>query len=300
MKEKLHSLQHCRAPLKEIEQALKDRKMTTGQLAFLALSSILQHPDFPESLIEKFQTYKFSNQVFGVCYPLLIRRRDWTKSAQYYYSDYLKCKGKLYCLTNTWTTANRGKLKTWIRENMIDIDDHRSNWVSNKNSSKQKKKSIQVADGTQFNGLKIKRVQSLSPNNKLIINCDILQTYNGDKKLKEIAITKRYLAIIKNKNHECAFQVRVHNQIFVFKISAKILYKTFVERFDNFSDGLHDQFWHFRINIKNAKICSAIGGQDIEFVRCNVYELKEELPSTPLGDYTQIPGMNLCVSKAES
>ena len=84
MKEKLHSLQHCRAPLKEIEQALKDRKMTTGQLAFLALSSILQHPDFPESLIEKFQTYKFSNQVFGVCYPLLIRRRDWTKSAQYY------------------------------------------------------------------------------------------------------------------------------------------------------------------------------------------------------------------------
>lgn len=298
MKEKLHSLQHCRAPLKEIEQALKDRKMTTGQLAFLALSSILQHPDFPESLIEKFQTYKFSNQVFGVCYPLLIRRRDWTKSAQYYYSDYLKCKGKLYCLTNTWTTANRGKLESWIRKNIIDIDEQRSNWFSNKKTSK--KKSILDATGSQINGVKIKRVQALPYNNKLIINCNILQTANCDYKLHEIVITKRYLAIIKNKDYECAVQVKALNHIIVFKISAKQLYKIFVENFDNFSYGLHDQFWHFRINITNAKICNAIGSLDIEFSRCSVYELKKELPSTPLGDYTQIPGMNLCVSKAES
>ena len=186
--------------------------------------------------------------------------------------------------------------ESWIRKNIIDIDEQRSNWFSNKKTSK--KKSILEAAGSQINGVKIKRVQTLPPNNKLIINCNILQTANCNYKLHEIVITKRYLAIIKNKDYECAVQVKALNHIIVFKISAKQLYKIFVENFDNFSYGLHDQFWHFRINITNAKICNAIGRQDIEFSRCSVYELKEELPSTPLGDYTQIPGMNLCVSKA--
>lgn len=62
--EKVRSLQHTRAPLREIEQALVNQEIKVRELALLALSSILQHPDFPEDVLESFRRISYSRKVF--------------------------------------------------------------------------------------------------------------------------------------------------------------------------------------------------------------------------------------------
>ncbi len=125
--EKVRSLQHTRASLREIEHALLNPEIKVGELALLALSSILQHPDFPEDELESFRRISYSRKVFGLSYPLLIRKREWSKTLPYY-ANYLCCKRKYYCLCSAWTERHRTRLMNWVIKHRIDIDEHRTTW----------------------------------------------------------------------------------------------------------------------------------------------------------------------------
>lgn len=125
--EKVRSLQHTRGPLREIEHALVNPEIKVRELALLALSSILQHPDFPEDVLESFRRISYSRKVFGLSYPLLIRKREWSRTMPYY-ANYLRCKRKYYCLCSAWSELHREQLVAWVTKHKIDIDESRTMW----------------------------------------------------------------------------------------------------------------------------------------------------------------------------
>ena len=283
--EKLRSLQHCRASLAEIERALQDSSKKIGELALLTLGSILQHPDFPEEVLESFRKASYSRRVFGLSYPLLIRKREWTKASQYY-ANYLCCRGKYYCLSSAWFEFHRARLIRWVRKHKIDIDERRSEWqMANAFSRLAQASTTQQAWLFDFG-----RACRKTPQTCLI----------------EMRIPKKLIEVLATQNRKCIFQGTLDNQILLFRIDALTLDREFWRDMSYYTNNKLDNRWRFYLNVLNGNLYSRFGSQRIKFGHCSRREVNTRLCVSKVYE-TYYKGENqtarpvgpVCASRAE-
>lgn len=254
--EKLRSLQHSRATLTEIERALNDKSKKIGELALLTLASILQHPDFPEDILERFRQVSYSKKVFGLSYPLLIRKREWTKASQYY-ANYLYCNGKYYCLSSAWFESHRARLVAWVRKHKIDINERRDEWI-------------------------LGSTISLSPHSRPSKQAwvfDFGKVYRKSHHLCmiELRIPKKLVEFLARQDMECIFQGMQEEKILLFRIDALTLDKEFWRDVKYYTKNQFDNRWRFYINVDNGDLYSRFGSLRMKFGRCSRQEANARL-----------------------
>lgn len=254
--EKLRSLQHSRASLSEIEHALSDKSMKVGELALLTLASILQHPDFPEEVLESFRKTAYSRKVFGLSQPLLIRKRDWSKGAQYY-ANYLYCNGKYYCLSSAWFETHRAKLVAWVRRHKIDLDERRKDW-------------------------QLKGVASLTPRSRNAQQTWVFDFGAACKKspqtcIKEMSIPKKLIEMLARQNRKCIFQGTLDDKILLFTIDALTLDREFWRDVNYYTSNKLDNRWRYYLNVCNGELYSRFGRMRMTFGRCSKQEVSTRL-----------------------
>lgn len=261
MYENLRSLQYTRAPLKEIEQALKNRDIKVGELALLALGSILQHPNFPQKYLEKFRTREYSKKIFGLSYPLLVRRRDWQQSMGQYYRENLLCGNEYYWLTSSWNETHRCRLSAWIYLNKIDLDENRKEWRLDEPLSMGATKKRELNSG-------VVGLERYSHNETWVIDIGRIREKNRGK-LRSICIPKKLLELIAKQGRLCVIQARVSGVVKLYAIESSELDKGFWRDVKHYSVDNDNKNWHFCLHPVSGYLYN-IKGKRICFARCRI------------------------------
>ena len=269
MSDNLRSLQYTRAPLKEIEQALEKPDIKVGELALLALGSILQHPDFPQEYLEKFRGKEYSKKVFGLSYPLLIRRRDWKKAAGQYYTDNLLCGDEYYWLTSAWAEAHRIRLTAWIARHKIDRDARRGDWKLDELPAIAATKSTGALTKAFFAG-------RTSPKETWVMNLGKVKQKSMHVR-RSVRLPKRLLEMLAKQGRLCVFQLRVAGVLKLFTIEATDLDKSFWRDYECYHSDVNVDNWYFELHPVSGKLYNSVGSRFC-FAVCRVGSARNPLP----------------------
>lgn len=282
MSEGLRSLKYVRASIKEINDALKNPQMKIGELARIALSSILQHPNFPEVYLERFRSKDFSFMHFKLSYPLLIRHREWSKELPYY-ADYIECHGKLYCLCNAWFEKSRPFLEAWINENKIDETEERHLWSLERAPRIMPSETITVASENR-----IRSAEKSSGKKKWVITVGKIKDGVLDEFLP-IFIKKIDIETAARLKMKCVLRLKNHTKSRLYTIDSREIDIAVWRDKSIFS---RNESWGFLLNLHNGELFSYKDNPRLKVGNCRILET-----SKPVRDYvskitTRVPWVN--------
>ena len=188
----------------------------------LTLRCILQNLQFPVEELEKFCKAKYSSRVFGLSYPLLRRKREWTKD-YLCYANYLKCHGKYYCLCNAWTESLRPKLEVWVRLQLglTQVKKKELNWERSLLYARQKDFNYPVQKRIRLS--KKSHSRQVTQDNSWIYDCGYAWFDTEQTLHKEIIIPKTEFKKISDEQKLCVFIVTVEDAVYSFSVESKTL-----------------------------------------------------------------------------
>lgn len=262
--------------LREIDQALRDSSIKVGKLAQIALFSILQHRDFPESAIRKLCNKSISTTHLNLSLPLLVRIAKGEKRP-YYYVGYLKCHGKYYAMCNCWSERQRNTLVRWIYHNKIDPDETRQNWQpfnvkTGLVLNLQARRANKAPATANIKNQPTSRVHP--PTGSLSWNIEAQATHSSTN-IATLIIQKLAVSITAKLKSNIFIQVRTAEKLRYYKIKATII-DNVVKNNPIRYESKNKAFWKLKLDTTNGRLYQSRKDTIFTIGYCKSYDIVQD------------------------
>lgn len=262
--------------LREIEQSLRDSNIKVGELAQIALCSILQSSRFPGSLLKELCKKRESYHQFKLSYPLLVRIRRGER-VPHYYAGYLKCHDCYYALCNVWTERSRELLESWIKCNKKYVDEKRITFaplrtnekVYNTNRPTTKSNSATVSTPSQQNNLVTETIHPKPDSFNWMIEAKASARQKSEVK---VHIEFMALAVLSELQRSIFIRVLGIDGPCYFKVKAKRLYVMAKNNPAVFFTP-HRDVCEFKLDTVHGVLYNVVDNQRVVVGKCSSFEL---------------------------